>query len=192
MSGARVTVSGTGSGLRGLAFGSRAAGREIDMRQSLLVALVALAAAAPAHSALDGSQGARLVLEPGLAATSTQPAPAWFRSPRRVGVDCGMFDQPGSRLVRCQSKRASPWLGQTAKVSRSGKVRICRSRNPANNRCGLADPGEGPLPKTLRYGKQITVGRFRCRSLRSGIRCVLIESGKGFRINKNRVVRVGQ
>jgi len=157
----------------------------------LVVSLVTFATSTTAYSALDGSLGIPRTFDSRLAAASTQPAPVWFKSPRRVGVDCGMFDQPGSRLAKCQSRRASPWLGQTAKVSRNGNVRICRSRNPANNRCGLADLGEGPLPPTLRYGRQVTVGRFRCRSLRSGIRCILIESREGFRINKNRVVRVG-
>lgn len=47
---------------------------------------------------------------------------------------------------------------------------------------------EGP---TLAYGKQITVGRFRCRSQRSGVICTVIKSGKGFFINSSKVTAVG-
>ncbi len=44
---------------------------------------------------------------------------------------------------------------------------------------------------SLGYGKQITVGPFRCSSASAGITCVVITSGTGFMINASRVVKVG-
>jgi hypothetical protein len=97
-----------------------------------------------------------------------------------------MFDQTGNRFVRCQS-RVPP---QVAMLYPSGRVTICR--NPANgeNVCNLGDRGEGPI-EVLPYGRQITVGRFRCQSLQIGIKCTVIKSGKGFLINRDGVKRVG-
>ena len=66
----------------------------------------------------------------------------------------------------------------------NGKLNICRAG------C-TADFGESPRPQLLAYGKQITVGRFRCYSLRAGIKCVVIRSGKGFVINRDGVRKVG-
>lgn len=69
-----------------------------------------------------------------------------------------------------------------------GRLTICRDRG-TRNRCNLGNPGEGT--PTLSYGKQITVGRFRCLSLQIGVRCTVIRSGKGFLISRAGVRRVG-
>ena len=55
-----------------------------------------------------------------------------------------------------------------------GRLIICSG---SEARCKLANIGEAP---TLSYGKQTTVGRFRCLSLPTGMRCTLIQSGTGF------------
>jgi hypothetical protein len=46
------------------------------------------------------------------------------------------------------------------------------------------DPG-----RVLAYGDAIQRGRFRCRSRRSGIRCVNTTSGHGFALSRERVRR---
>jgi hypothetical protein len=41
------------------------------------------------------------------------------------------------------------------------------------------------------YGTLVTAGRFRCQALRSGVKCTVISTGKGFLINSTSVRRVG-
>ena len=41
------------------------------------------------------------------------------------------------------------------------------------------------------YGTQVTVGRFRCQSLRSGIKCTVISTRRGFLFNISGASRVG-
>lgn len=119
-------------------------------------------------------------------ATKGEPERKGFYSPSR-NIACGMFDDSSVRYVECQS-RVPP---QKARMDARGRVTICRDRTPnVNNDCNLGDPGEGVIP-VLPYGKQITVGRFRCQSLQIGIRCTVIQSGKGFLINRDGVRRVG-
>jgi hypothetical protein len=43
---------------------------------------------------------------------------------------------------------------------------------------------------TLRYGRSIRVGPFRCTSRTDGIRCVVIRTGRGFLINRAGVTRL--
>ena len=104
---------------------------------------------------------------------------AEFFSPSR-NVACDMGDRSGlpAFLVFCRSERRD----LTVTLTPNGRLSICRSGcmgNPAKSSPVLA------------YGKQITVGRFRCRSQRSGMRCTVIRSGKGFLINSTSVRRVG-
>jgi hypothetical protein len=46
------------------------------------------------------------------------------------------------------------------------------------------DPG-----RVLSYGESIARGRFRCRSRRSGMRCVNTRTGHGFALSRERVRR---
>jgi hypothetical protein len=43
--------------------------------------------------------------------------------------------------------------------------------------------------RVLAYGKSISRGRFRCRSRRSGMRCVNTRNGHGFALSRERVRR---
>ena len=81
--------------------------------------------------------------------------------------------------VHCQSIN-SP---HSVTMSADGALKICNGSN-----CLRSPPGSAP---TLAYGGQVTVGRFRCLSQESGIICSLIQSGKGFLIDRNGVKRVG-
>ena len=88
-------------------------------------------------------------------------------------------DARGS-YVYCQSFKPP----HNVRMSLDGRLKICRG-----TRCSIANPAANT--PTLGYGKQITVGRFRCRSQRSGVRCTVIRSGKGFLIDSKAVRRVG-
>jgi len=120
-----------------------------------------------------------------------------FESPKGVGVICSMQDDPAinaryAHRVHCQSHRRRPYLGQKAVLRGNGTVSLCRVRVPFNTRrCRLVCPCQETPPPILAYGKEVIVGRFRCRSVRSGIRCVVLRSAKGFAINKSRVWQIG-
>jgi hypothetical protein len=109
---------------------------------------------------------------------------AFFDSPRAVGTQCGM----GEASVRCQSVKTRPLYFQTATLKGTGRVTLCRDSGN-RNRCNLGNSGETEVP-VLAYGQHVDVGRFRCESLRTGVRCTLIRTGQGFLINKSLVVRV--
>jgi hypothetical protein len=49
--------------------------------------------------------------------------------------------------------------------------------------------GEGAFE--LRYGHSVRVGRFKCTSRTTGVTCKVVKSGKGFRINRSGIKRVG-
>ena len=100
-----------------------------------------------------------------------------------------MFDDSRYRYVNCQSRNPP----QNVTLDAAGRVKICRDPTPTNgaNECNIGDPGENVIP-TLAYGKQLTVGRFRCVSMEIGVRCTMRTSGVGFLINRDGVQRVGR
>jgi hypothetical protein len=128
-----------------------------------------------------------LVLTAIVAASASQAAAAAksaaFFSPLRPGVlGCTMSDPSGLGYnVYCQFDPVnSPRLSRlVVKMGADGRFTLCRKR------CPIAELGEGT--RALGYGKQATVGRFRCQSLRSGVRCTAIRSGKGFLISSKGV-----
>jgi hypothetical protein len=71
-----------------------------------------------------------------------------------------------------------------ATLNRRGHTAICNGL-----KCS-GDLGEGKHG-TLRYGHSITVGRFRCTSRSTGMTCKVVKTGKGFRLNRTGVKRVG-
>lgn len=128
--------------------------------------------------------GSRFVASPWKQVTKGEPEPRAFDSPS-LNINCFMADSGGVSKVDCQS-RIPP---QRVTLDARGRVTICRQRG-SENICNLGDRGEGPI-HPLAYGRQITVGRFRCLSLESGVRCTVIQSGKGFLISRGGVSRVG-
>jgi hypothetical protein len=125
--------------------------------------------------------GARLVAGPWKQVTKGDPRPRYFYSPSH-NIFCGMHDDSDYRSVFCQSWK-SP---QRVELDVNGTLKICQGRRCIPGVCGCRE--EAP---TFGYGKQGTVGRFRCVSLQSGMRCTVIRSGKGFLINSTSVRRVG-
>lgn len=64
-------------------------------------------------------------------------------------------------------------------LSASGALKTCR---------GTGCLGDGPEDAfTLKYGRSVTVGPFRCTALQSGVRCVATASGRGFQQSVKRV-----
>lgn len=136
------------------------------------------------HARVWHWDGARLV--PGAWKQVAAPEPlteAQFYSPS-TNIDCGLSDGPsrGAPIVVCWTRKPP----QRVQMNATGRLRICRG----SLRCS-ADFGERPVPRKLAYGKEVAVGRFRCSSQRSGVRCVVARSGKGFLINAAGITRVG-
>jgi hypothetical protein len=121
--------------------------------------------------------GARLVAGPWKEAPVRRAA---FRTPSG-NIECGLADVRTLAVAECWTFKPP----QKVRLYPGGRLTICRG---SEARCKLANVGEAP---TLGYGRRITVGRFHCLSRRSGVRCTVIRSGKGFLINRAGVKRVG-
>jgi hypothetical protein len=107
----------------------------------------------------------------------TARASYFFFSPTK-NLSCEMDYRPGARITFCQSLK----LPHAATMNRLGGVHVCRGE-----RC-LGNPPENT--SVLPYGRSVTVGPFRCTSLTSGVRCVVIELRKGFLIDRVGVARI--
>jgi hypothetical protein len=110
---------------------------------------------------------------------------ATFYSPSH-NLSCEMDDQrPGVPSgVSCQSW-AKP---HSVRMGLDGRLKICRGGTLQTTHC-LGNPGEHT--PVLGYGKQITLKHFRCRSEKAGVTCIVVKTGKGFRIDRADVTRVG-
>lgn len=142
------------------------------------------------HARVWQWDGARLVAGPWKQVTKgkTEPRkPAVFRS-LSGNIRCSMFDWGGSDRpgVNCSSLR-SP---QRVRMDADGRLKICRGTRciDSGSVCGC---DEASLFPRVGYGRTITFQPFRCTSLRSGVRCTVIRTGKGFLINRAGVRRVG-
>lgn len=115
---------------------------------------------------------------------TAQKKSAYVLTPLPHGVTCYMTDDGSfaGSWVYC-------WIGSNPRSTRHIKLTLDGRFNVAVT---AASPGPlgigGPNDP---YGKQVTVGRFRCLILRSGIRCTVIRSGKGFVFNSRGARRVG-
>jgi hypothetical protein len=96
-------------------------------------------------------------------------------------IDCGMGDVRGLRGVTC-TNRALP-APAMVRMNVRGRLRVCMDSCVGN-------PGLGDIVNTLRRGRRLTVGRFRCRARRGAVRCVVVKSGRGFVISRDGVDRV--
>jgi uncharacterized protein DUF6636 len=125
----------------------------------------------------DGSRfkaGSWKQVEPGTTETIA------FYSPSK-NLFCIIGDSKNLHGANCWSFNPKHYVRMNA----SGGLRICTGRRCFND-CGCRE--EAPI---LAYGKQLTVGRFQCTSLRTGINCTVVRSGKGFLISRSGVRRVG-
>ena len=103
-------------------------------------------------------------------------------SPLPYGVTCHMTDDGTVRgsWVYC-------WIGGKPHPSHHVKLNLDGHFSVAVTTAIPLGLG-GPVPP---YGTRFTVGRFRCQSLRSGMKCTVISSGKGFLFNNKGARRVG-
>ena len=128
--------------------------------------------------------GSRLVAGPWNQAGKGTSNMAAFFTPSR-NLFCTIGDHGGRQGgVTCSSRKPE----HTVSLALDGRLHICRGAGCIGNP-GIDDPQ--PTPKLLAYGKQISLGRFRCRSEATGVTCVVARSGKGFLINRDGVRRVG-
>ncbi len=86
-------------------------------------------------------------------------------------VACGM----GTTQVLCEQNFES-----TAKLSPKGAVSICHGSSSTTPTCPVGNPGEN-TPR-LKAGQSDTFGPFRCSAKAAAVICVVIKTGKGFRI----------
>ena len=103
-------------------------------------------------------------------------------SPLRYGVTCHMTDDGSFRgsWVYC-------WIGGNPHPTRHVKLNP-DGRFSATATTPIPQGLGGPVPP---YGTRVTAGRFRCQSLRSGMKCTVISTGKGFLFSIQGARRVG-
>jgi hypothetical protein len=139
---------------------------------SALIGISATASDAAAHRPIVGHAASRTAAE--------------FFAPRVLaGIECGMY----SNGVHCQSERGGPYFAQVAELRPNGSVTFCTTRQLSVNACDLGNAGEGS--PTLKIGRSVTVGPFRCAMLRTGVRCTIRSSGKGFLLTPTKLTGVG-
>ena len=102
-----------------------------------------------------------------------QPVNCTVEDARRVGVSC---EYRGARFAKVS-------------MNARGRLKICRD-TARRTGCVVGNPGVDDIGFTLRSGQSLVFGRFACRARRSELRCVAA-GGKGFRINRSGVHRVG-
>ena len=76
---------------------------------------------------------------------------------------------------------------QVAKLRRNGALTKC-TQHAAEPVCFQGDFGEG-IP-SFRPGRHVRVGPFACTVLKTGVRCTVAATGRGFRISPTAVVPV--
>ncbi len=96
----------------------------------------------------------------------------------RLRVLCFMADGRPA-LVSCQYLR-EPF--SRVRMSASGRLHKC----VGSRRCApIGNPGIDDLEPPLKRDRSVAIGRFRCRAERTAMRCVVIETGKGFVLGRN-------
>jgi hypothetical protein len=135
------------------------------------------------HARLWHWDGTRFVAGPWRQIKPPDPITrAEIYSPSR-NLGCQLLDRSsGSSGVVCASYKPPHW----ASLALDGRLKICAR----GARC-TGNWGEDTHFRLLAYGRQITVGRFRCFSLHAGMKCIVMRSGKGFLINRVGITRIG-
>lgn len=107
---------------------------------------------------------------PTLATAGFYSVPGWYCSMAPQGVSC-----------------ENDARGYTASLSPSGEVSLCNAGPAA---CKVGNPGLG-VP-SIGYGQHVTVQPFRCTYASNGLTCVVVTTGRGFRIGASgSVTRIG-
>jgi hypothetical protein len=94
----------------------------------------------------------------------------WFHSPSG-NIQCEVASG-GARGTYAYCQTFTPM--RTARLTAHGRTKVC------SRQCSV---GNGPEnATTLGYGRSLRIGRFRYTSLSTGMRCVVVANGHGFRI----------
>lgn len=109
------------------------------------------------------------------------PKSRFFYSPSR-NIFCAMGDSNQFRGANCSTFKPI----RTAELNVAGRLRIVPCHASSCKDCGCRE--EAPI---LPYGQQITVSRFQCVSLKSGMKCTVVKTGKGFLISRSGTKRIG-
>lgn len=102
----------------------------------------------------------------------------YFITPGQDGANCEMgIHAPSSRhnYVTCARNRPRKPYRTYVKVTMNsrGKLTFCHGFKCISN--------SGPAP-TLKVGRSVRFGPFRCTSLTAGVRCTLMKTGHGFHL----------
>ena len=113
-----------------------------------------------------------------VAAVAAAATVTWFHSPSgNIECEVAAADLRGT-YAYCQTF-VRP---RSVRLSASGRMRVCT---------GTGCLGNGPENAfTLHYGRSVRLGPFRCISLLSGMRCVVVRTGHGFLISREKLTRV--
>jgi hypothetical protein len=126
-------------------------------------------------------------VSPAPTTTTSKARGAEFLSPiPNLGLSCSMANGVNLGVAEVGVACETQIPPRSVSMGANGRLKICMVTT--TNGC-VGNPGIGT--PTLAYGKQVTVGPFRCRSEKTGVACIVIKSGKGFLINRAGVTPVG-
>lgn len=120
-------------------------------------------------------------------APGSNVSPRWFVTPgQNVSCELGL-DRHGSSPVTyvfCLAYRAgSPYRTAVAvRMSGTARLTVCHGLPCIGN--------HPPRVPTLKAGRSIRLGPFRCTSLHKGVRCIVTRLGRGFRLSTGGLERV--
>jgi hypothetical protein len=129
---------------------------------------------------LRGAVAALALAAPLTLASPAGAAVASFHSPSgNIQCEVGWKRAGVGTYAYCQTFRPP----RSVSLRRTGTFTSCR---------GTGCLGDGPEDAfTLGYGRSVRVGGFRCTSRTNGITCIVRASGRGFRIARQGLVRIG-
>lgn len=148
------------------------------LARGIVIALATFGPTAALASAGTGASASRIA--------RSNVAEFFIRS--APGAGCFMDSEPGHAIVGCYSQ--SRTYNRRVTMNGSGEVLVCaRHVHAFEDPCELGNAGIGT--PTYNAGRQITVGPFRCKVVRSGVRCTVVATGKGFYMTSDKVTSVG-
>ncbi len=103
------------------------------------------------------------------------------------------FQTEGASRVTCDADAHSvTCLIESPQVPLLNAIRVTMTPDARLAICRgvVCEAGSTETAPTLRYGGSIAVEPFRCTSLRTGIRCVVTASGRGFTLGRAGYKRV--
>ena len=119
------------------------------------------------------------------ASTSTGSQRFFFTpGPNRASceIDAGVRGIPDSAWCLVGPPQVTVRNAVGVELTPSGKLHVCH---------GLRCIGNAPInTPTLRFGRSIELGPFRCTSLSTGVRCVVKKLGHGFLLGAHGLTRV--